>query len=206
MRIKPKMNRILNFYDDVLDDICNKLLHELNPSYKYHTLRHTLDVIETSVCIAQAEGLYDDEMNVLKIAALFHDTGYLFQRANHEQASVNFFNRVVSNYDFPLEEKERIASCIMATSIPQKPGNILEKILCDADLDYLGRDDFNVISDLLFEELVSCGQMKCKSEWDKVQIEFISAHQYHTEYNRRHRMVKLHENLQSIRNAQKLAK
>jgi predicted metal-dependent HD superfamily phosphohydrolase len=204
MRIKPKMNRILNFYDDVLDDICNKLLHELNPSYKYHTLRHTLDVIETSVCIAQAEGLYDDEMNVLKIAALFHDTGYLFQRTNHEQASVNFFYKVVSNYDFPEEEKEIIASCIMATSIPQHPKNILEKILCDADLDYLGRDDFYTISDLLFDELKSCGQMNSKEEWNKVQIKFISEHQYHTEYNKRHRMVKLHENLQGIRNTQNL--
>jgi hypothetical protein len=42
---------------------------------------------------------------------------------------------------------------IHVTEIPHKPLNHLQEIICDADLDYLGRNDFQEIADNLKAEL-----------------------------------------------------
>jgi len=72
----------------------------------------------------------------------------------------------------------------MATRIPQSPANLLESILCDADLDYLGRDDFKKIGQTLFEEFTEYSILQDEQAWNKLQVSFLSSHQYHTETNR----------------------
>ena len=71
--------------------------------------------------------------------------------------------------------------------MPQHPNNLVEQVMCDADLDYLGRNDFDEISDRLFRELVAHGDVQSKQEWDKIQVRFLSAHTFHTSSQRLHR-------------------
>lgn len=68
----------------------------------------------------------------------------------------------------------------MATKIPQNPQNILEQIIADADLDYLGRDDFEVIADSLFQELRQREMVADLETWNKIQVKFLESHQYWT--------------------------
>ena len=68
----------------------------------------------------------------------------------------------------------------MATKIPQKPQNLLEEIIADADLDYLGRDDFFIIGDQLFNELKATYVVNQVSDWDQIQIKFLENHHYFT--------------------------
>ena len=69
---------------------------------------------------------------------------------------------------------------IMATKVPQQPQNHLEQIICDADLDYLGRDDFFIIGDKLFAELSVYGILNTEEEWNKLQVRFLEAHNFFT--------------------------
>ena len=62
----------------------------------------------------------------------------------------------------------------------QDPQNKLQQIICDADLDYLGRDDFHQISDTLRRELRDHGKINSDRLWDELQIKFLEAHQYFT--------------------------
>jgi predicted metal-dependent HD superfamily phosphohydrolase len=147
----------------------------------YHNSQHTLDVLTQAENIAKLEGITDPEMLFfLKVAALTHDSGFTEVYFNHEEKSCEIMRRELQSYQFPEEKLQFIAELIMATRMPQQPQNHLQQILCDADLDYLGRDDFFEISNRLREELIEFGILKDDKDWDKKQVEFLEAHHYFT--------------------------
>ena len=87
---------------------------------------------------------------------------------------------------------------ILATKIPQSPMTLLEKILCDADLDYLGRDDFYQIGNKLHEEMRNGGLIETEREWNLIQKTFLESHRYHTKFARANRENKKGQHLQEI--------
>ena len=87
-----------------------------------------------------------------------------------------------------------IAGLILATAIEHQPKNRLERIIKDADLDYLGRNDFKEISNKLFDELVYKGFLEDKKQWDELQVQFFEHHRYFTNFSKEHRMPKKKEN------------
>lgn len=88
---------------------------------------------------------------------------------------------------------------IAATEIPQSPKNHLEEIICDADLDYLGRDDFFIIGDRLYAELMTLGIVKNETEWNKLQVKFMESHHYYTTTAQKLRAKKKEKNLQLVK-------
>lgn len=160
-------------------------LGKLDPRLTYHRLEHTLDVLEQVERIAVEEGISNEEdLLLLKLAALYHDTGFLETYINHEEKSCAIFLSDADDYDLEPREKQIVVELILATKIPQQPKNLLEKVLCDADLDYLGRNDFFTIGNALRDELIHFGVIAGQDEWDKLQINFLSNHFYHTASSR----------------------
>jgi hypothetical protein len=102
---------------------------------------------------------------------------------------------------FGYSEKQTDAICrlIMATRLPPAPSDLPEKIMCDSDLDYLGRSDFIPVSNTLFEELKARGKMGSLDEWNKLQIKFISGHQYFTKTARKLREVNKQMQIERLR-------
>ncbi|MFM2227697.1 MAG: hypothetical protein RL664_1040 [Bacteroidota bacterium] len=193
------MTELNAFYLQNLEPVLQRLKDGLNKHYYYHDVRHTLDVIEQSQAIGKLEGVTDRELEILKIAALFHDTGFLKVRSGHEQASVDFFQAIGGLSALTYEDCDIITGCIRATHMPQNPQNLLERILCDADLDYLGRDDFSLIGENLFLEMSACGEMSDRFTWDNLQVKFLEGHNYHTAANQIRRAEKKAENLSEVR-------
>jgi predicted metal-dependent HD superfamily phosphohydrolase len=193
------MTELSAFYLQHLEPVLQRLKDGLNKHYYYHDVRHTLDVIEQSQTIGKLEGISLRELEILKIAALFHDTGFLEVRTGHEQASVDFFQNIGGLSTLTLEDCDIIAGCIRETRMPQNPLNHLERILCDADLDYLGREDFDLIGENLFLEMSACGEMSDRITWDNLQVKFLEAHSYHTRSNQTRRNMKKEQNLNEVR-------
>jgi len=193
------MTELSAFYLQHLESVLQRLKDGLNKHYYYHDVRHTLDVIEQSQAIGKLEGVTPRELEILKIAALFHDTGFLKVRSGHEQASIDFFQAVGGLSSLTYEDCDIIAGCIAATHMPQNPKTHLERIICDADLDYLGREDFNLIGENLFLEMSACGEMSDRFTWDNLQIKFLEAHNYHTVSNQNRRNVRKEANLKEVR-------
>ncbi|MDE3213049.1 MAG: HD domain-containing protein, partial [Bacteroidota bacterium] len=133
--------------------ILKQLEDGLSPNLHYHGLHHTRDVMEAALRIASSEGLPEDQIRLLRIAVLYHDSGFVVNSKDHESHGCEIAKRNLPAYGYSPKEIETICGMIMATRIPQSPHNLLEKIICDADLDYLGRDDFNRISRSLYEEI-----------------------------------------------------
>jgi len=176
-------------FTDMQETILDKLEKELPDYVFYHNVKHTVDVVTEVELIGWAEGCTDEEILLLKTAGLFHDTGITVSFDNHELQGTEYARAMLPGYNYTPEQIDRICSIIMATKLPPRPANLLEEIICDSDLDYLGRSDFIPVSNTLFEELKAQNKMKDLNEWNKMQVKFISGHQYFTKTARSLREV-----------------
>ncbi len=168
--------------------ICDSLLPQLDSRLYYHSLKHTLDVTQAAVQIAKNEGINNsEELDLLTIACLFHDVGFLRTYNEHEQEGCNFASEYLPPFGVTPENLSVIKGLIMATKIPQTPLNLLEKVICDADLDYLGREDYGYISERLHDEWVAFGILTDEKDWLIRQIRFLEKHTFFTEYCKKNR-------------------
>jgi hypothetical protein len=195
----PTMEAVKSFFSQNYDSVMQRLRFDLNVKYLYHDSRHTEDVIRQCQEIAYREGVSQDEIALLKLAALYHDLGFLVQRADHETAGADIFLQESAHSEITQEHKDQIVRLILVTKIPQRPTSLLESIICDADLDYLGREDFPTIAEFLYLELKACGEMSDRTRWNELQLTFLGAHQYHTQSSRKLRTNGLDKNILFVR-------
>jgi len=160
--------------------IVKRLKRELPDNLFYHDLRHTTDVCAAVERLALMEGIEGDDIFLLKTAALYHDAGFVHQYKDNEDIGAALAKKVLPQFGYTSEQIKTIGKLIQATKVPQKPTNHLEQIICDADLDYLGGDEFHMIADKLKKELMDRGFIATDKEWDELQINFLSQHTYFT--------------------------
>jgi class 3 adenylate cyclase len=176
-------------FTDIQEIILDKLEKELPDYLHYHNVKHTVDVVTEVELIGWGEGCTDEEILLLKTAGLFHDAGHTIAYDEHEYHGTQLVRDMLPKFNYSEDQIERICSIIMATKMPPKPKNLLENIICDSDLDYLGRSDFIPVSNTLYEELKAQNKMGSLNDWNKIQVKFISGHQYFTETARSLREV-----------------
>lgn len=170
-----------------MDHILGRLKSKLPRNLYYHSIEHTLDVLDRVESLALEEGVSGIDVVLLRVAACYHDAGFLVNNRNHEKLGCKIVREELPDFDFTKTQIDTICGMIMATKIPQSPRNHLEEIICDADLDYLGRADFLPIGQRLFQELKAYRVLQTEQEWDQLQIKFLSSHKYWTATNRRQR-------------------
>lgn len=186
-------------FNGARDYILQRLDKELNPALYYHSVAHTKGVWESTLRLAEMEHVGGNELKLLETAALFHDSGMLIQYSDHEMTSANLAREILPEFAYANSEIDLISSLILMTRLPQSAKTLLEEILCDADLDYLGREDFFIHSFELQLEWIHNGIKKTSfSEWMEVQLQFLSAHQYFTKSAIRLRQEQKMKNLSEI--------
>jgi predicted metal-dependent HD superfamily phosphohydrolase len=162
--------------------ILERLKNELPAALTYHSVEHTIEVLDAcNVAITRLE-LDEHEALLVRTAALLHDIGYIWGHNEHEARSVEFAKQELPSYGYSENEIEIIGGIIMSTKVPQSAETILQKILCDADLMYLGTDSFESRGNDLFQEFLANGVVANKQEWDELQIQFMQRHKFHTDY------------------------
>jgi predicted metal-dependent HD superfamily phosphohydrolase len=178
--------------------IFQRMENELPSNLYYHSVIHVKDVMHSARQLAEMEGINEYEKELLFTAVSFHDCGFIYQTGNHEEKGCEIAQEILPQFDYTNEEIARICGMIMATKIPQTPNNILEEIICDADLDYLGRDDFWAIGDKLFQELTELGIIQNENEWNKLQQRFLSSHTYFTQSAKKLREAQKEAHLEKV--------
>ncbi len=179
--------------------ILKKLKKELPKNLTYHSAEHIKDVYRSAKLLAKMEGVDGEDLTLLLTAVLFHDSGFLWQQYEHERVSCEIVREYLPAYEYTHEQIERICGMIMATKIPQTPHNKLEEIICDADLDYLGRDDFFKIGNGLYEELCMYGMLNNETDWNKLQSRFLEKHKYFTASAKKLRKEKKQEYIDMVK-------
>lgn len=167
-------------YEQVYSFLITKLERELPAHLSYHNAAHTRSVIAAVEELAARENITEQELVLLKTAALFHDAGFLQQSAGHEEISCIISREYLPAYGYSNEQIEKICRIIMSTRLPQSPSGHLGQLLCDADLFYLGKEDYTAYAEKLYKEFRHSGVVKSESEWQMTQLEFLSAHHYFT--------------------------
>jgi predicted metal-dependent HD superfamily phosphohydrolase len=149
--------------------------------YVYHDIAHTEGVVRIANHIATLNGLSMREIELLTIAAWFHDTGYDKGPEGHEQRSWQNAEQFLSNYKFSPEDLNIIKKCILATKVPQHPTTLLEQIICDADLSHLGEKTYWERCSRVREEFVTIqNRIMNEPEWVDFELNFMLQHRYHT--------------------------
>jgi class 3 adenylate cyclase/predicted metal-dependent HD superfamily phosphohydrolase len=162
--------------------IVKRLTKDLPIGLHYHGIHHTMDVCEAVERIALWEGVKGEDLYLLKTAALFHDAGFIHSYESNEPIGAEMAKEMLPNFGYTKDQIEQVIELIAATKIPHNPKNKLEEIICDADLDYLGRNDFYLVAETLRRELVKFNKIPDEEKvWCEMNVKFLSVHQYFTD-------------------------
>jgi uncharacterized protein len=171
-----------------IEEYVHKIIIGKSPGYNlYHSLEHTKEVVAAAIEIGKGEKVTEEEMEMIIISAWFHDTGYVEKTKGHEELSAMFASGFLSDHNYPVDNIDKIINCILATKVPQHPKNHLEKIICDSDLSHLGKNSFEQRNNLFRTEFeYYYGRKLTEHEWLIKSIEFVSQHNFFTDYAQNH--------------------
>lgn len=186
-------------FEDIKSLVITLLKKKLPKELVYHSLEHTLYVLEQVTQIAVHENISEKDLLLLKIGALFHDIGFISNRKQHEKESCKILEEHQAVLGISNDDMQLIFGMIMATKIPQQPKTPLECILADADLEYLATDGFEITSEKLYQELQTFQGDFSRKKWNEIQIAFFESHQYHTAYCKENKAPHKALNLQKIK-------
>ncbi|MCH2223199.1 MAG: hypothetical protein MK066_00425 [Crocinitomicaceae bacterium] len=200
-RFKQVVN--LHFYSSINyykaeRHIMRVLDQRLSKKLYYHSISHTKDVVAAIEHLALLENVTDEGLFLLKSAATYHDAGFVEQYDSNEPIGARLAEEILPKYGYTAKHIDKIKELIYVTQIPHKPKNHLEEIMCDADLDYLGRNDFHEIADRLRRELREHGKINSDRKWDEIQVSFLKMHKYFTKTSIKTRKKKKMENLKEV--------
>ena len=131
---------------DYVDQFLRENMKEPLP---YHNFNHLEDVVHASIEIGQAMKLIEDQLEMVVIASWFHDIGYYKGWEDHELTGREIAGKFLRSQGVSEKKIEEVGGCILATRLPQRPTNILEKVVCDADLHHISSEEFFDKSELL---------------------------------------------------------
>lgn len=168
-------------YAGAIAHALNRLHTELPRELSYHNAWHTEhDVMPAALRLALLSGIPEPDIRLLQVAAAYHDIGFVEVLTEHERRGAAIAAQVLPQYGLEPDSIERIIGMIMATRLPQSPKTVIEQIICDADLDVLGREDFLKRNHDLRSELTHAGQSITDHDWIASQIRFLQQHSYFT--------------------------
>ena len=172
-----------DFFKEVKSFVFDLYKNKLSSQVVYHNFEHTSKVVEAVNEIAIGENISEDDLEVLLLAAWFHDTGFTEGYDNHEEKSKAIAHKFLTENEVSKDKIDRIFSLIDVTKMPQNPTNKIEEIICDADLFHLGEENFKEKGNLLRTEWENLsGKSLTDIEWLKENVNFIENHKYFTDY------------------------
>jgi len=166
--------------------VVNLFSQKIGKDFTFHSFNHTREVVLHTELIAGNYELSEEDHTALILAAWFHDTGYSAGlKKMHEEESQKIAAEFLHKQNAPQSLIDKVKGCIIATRMPQSPSNLIEQIICDADLFHLGTKDFKERNKMLRQEINSLEEEKIgKKEWVNLNIEFLDRHRYFTDYAR----------------------
>lgn len=187
-------------YDEVHQFVLQFFSRHSDARIVYHDINHTQQVAAAATQIANHYQLSDEEFYIVLTAAWFHDIGYFIDMQQHEAKSAEYLTNFLRGKNIDAATIHAISNCILATKLPQSPANLLEQIVCDADLFHFGTDEFAERNKLMRKEYMAVsGKVISKEEWRRKTIQLLESHKYYTDYCQLLLNDKKQENLERLK-------
>lgn len=168
---------------DVEDYVFRFYRENVSDDLVFHSYNHIVETVKAAQFIGEGNNLNDEQLTTVLLAAWFHDSGYAESKNGHEELSGKFAEDYLRKKGYPQEQIDQVKGIIMATKMPQSPKNLLEEVMCDADLIHVGKKSFTRRSDLLRTELeMTQNEVYTDVEWVENEIKFLVSHKYHTPF------------------------
>ncbi|WP_053978101.1 Pycsar system effector family protein [Mangrovimonas xylaniphaga] len=166
------------------EDFVSQLFEtKLSPKNFYHNIEHTCRVVEAVTQLSAKEGLNDTDAFWLKMAAWFHDTGFIEKDLGHEEVSAALAKQFLESKNVSHEDITRVEQLILATKMDKKPANALEGLIKDADCGHVASEAFFDISEKLRrEEKYKKEEEITEMEWLQQNKQFMNKHRFYTDY------------------------
>ncbi|MBN1448726.1 MAG: HD domain-containing protein [Bacteroidetes bacterium] len=173
---------------------------KLDDRYTYHNFTHTTEVVDAVVRIGEESGLSGHDLEVVVLAAWFHDTGITEVYEHHEEKSAEIAERFLKKHACDRDSIDAVKRCILVTALDAQPMTLQEKVICDADLAHIGKKDFWTRSAFLRDEwAVLRGEHFTDREWLEHQIAFLDARRFFTEIAQSWYQQRLEKNRAKLR-------
>lgn len=179
----------------------NSILMPLDTLY-YHQYEHALDVMHRAIYLWEKEGLNSEDIEILALAWLFHDTWFTIQYESNEYIWAKIAQNYFKSKFYSKENIKKIEQLILATDPNYtEPKNIMERIIKDSDLDNLWRDDFFLKWEKLKKEIETIKKIKIKDpDWHHSALDFLWNHNYYTKTQEDERWEKKRKNEELLKN------
>jgi predicted metal-dependent HD superfamily phosphohydrolase len=175
------MNENRDLIEDANEYIFELFKEKLSHKYVYHNYQHTLETVDVCQKLADELQVNEEAKEILLLAAWFHDSGYIHTYKGHEEKSVEIARNFLQERGYPSTKMEQVAHCIIVTNRSMPPANMMEEILCDADIASVGDKNFFSKADLLRTEWENFGIAACsEKKWAQTQLDFLSSVTFHT--------------------------
>lgn len=169
------------------EDYVRRIFEEKIPSdiYTYHNWVHTCQVRDEAILLARQAGLKAEELEMLNLAAIFHDAGFSETYTGHEDAGVKIAHQFLTSVSYPGDKIRIIENLIQATKVDVKPRTLLESLLKDADTSSIGRSHFQIYTNSLRKELNAVqNALLSKRDWAMANLQFLDEHEYYSDVAR----------------------
>ena len=169
------------------EDYVRRIFEEKIPSdiYTYHNWVHTCQVRDEAILLARQAGLKAEELEMLNLAAIFHDAGFSETYTGHEDAGVKIAHQFLTSVSYPGDKIRIIENLILATKVDVKPRTLLESLLKDADTSSIGRSHFQIYTNSLRKELNAVqNALLSKRDWALANLQFLDEHEYYSDVAR----------------------
>ena len=200
------MADVMNGYKTVVDQV-EHFVSELFRTHEdrdlpFHSFQHTLEVVDAARTIAREMELSYDEVEIVTLAAWLHDVGYFYTYRGHEEKSAEIAKDVLDRLDYGKKNIKRVVGCILATKVPQQPANILEQIVCDADMSHLAEPDVAERAERLRKEWSDhVNEVVTDVEWMEQNLSFMQEHRYFTSFAQQTFGPRLDRHMNALENA-----
>lgn len=191
------MNILVKQVEDYVTDLLDKQL----PGYMvYHNIEHTREVVNAILHIAHEMELAPDQTDIVVVAGWFHDCGHCFSYNGHEEFSKYVAGVYLLGKDCSNDFLNEVLDCIDATKMPQRPRNLLQSVICDADLFHFARKDYDCYEKRLRTEwAMGLDKHYTDEKWQRINLELLVTHTYFSEYGKKVLQPQKEKNIQILK-------
>ena len=148
----------------------------------FHNIEHILSVYEHVELLAYMENVEDENILLLKTAALMHDIGYaVTYEIDIRDVSENIARQSLPEFKYKPKQIDKICELIRATYFNSIPKGILEEIMHDANHIYFGQAAYNKLMMNLLHELKEHNIKIEKNDWLKNRCNRLICHRFYTQ-------------------------